>query len=65
MKPEAGSNEERQVLHLERITNHPNYSPGTVEDKWADLKGPYAGGDIAERSFEEYLHIWKTLFCRT
>ena len=47
MKPEAGSNEERQVLHLERIDNHPNYSTGTVDDKGADMKGPYAGGDIA------------------
>ena len=47
VKPEAGSNDEKQVLHLERITNHPSYSPGTVGDIGADLKGPYAGGDIA------------------
>ena len=47
VKPEAGSNEETQVLHLAKITNHPNYSPGTEKDVGADLKGPYAGGDIA------------------
>ena len=47
VKPEAGSNDEKQVLHLERITNHPSYSPGTNDDIGADLKGPYAGGDIA------------------
>ena len=47
VKPEAGSNEETQVLHLEKITNHPDYSPGTTNDVGADLKGPYAGGDIA------------------
>ena len=36
-----------QVLHLEKIINHPNYSPGTVADLGPDLKGPYAGADIA------------------
>ena len=36
-----------QVLHLEKIINHPNYSPGTVGDLGPDLKGPYAGADIA------------------
>ena len=35
------------VLYLDKITNHPSYSPGTQEDIGANLKGPYAGGDIA------------------
>ena len=35
------------VLYLDKITNHPRYSPGTQEDIGANLKGPYAGGDIA------------------
>ena len=46
VKPEA-DDDERQVLDLDGIANHPSYTPGTVEDVGADLKGPYAGGDIA------------------
>ena len=47
IKPEAMSKEKEVVLHLDRITNYPDYSPGTPADTGADMKGPYAGGDIA------------------
>ena len=47
IQPEASSKEEEVVLYLDKITNHPSYSPGTPEDIGANLKGPYAGGDIA------------------
>ena len=47
IKPEADSEEEEVVLYLDRITNHPSYSPGTPADTGANMKGPYAGGDIA------------------
>lgn len=47
IKPEASSVEEEVVLYLDRITNHPSYSPGTPADTGANIKGPYAGGDIA------------------
>ena len=32
---------------IERITNFPGYEQGTNEDTGENLKGPYAGGDIA------------------
>ena len=47
IKPESSSAEEEVVLFLDRITNFPGYTTGTAEDTGADLKGPYAGGDIA------------------
>ena len=47
IKPEGKSDEEEVVLYLDRITNYPDYSPGTPADTGADMKGPYAGGDIA------------------
>ena len=46
VKPEA-KDKRRVVLDLKRISNHPNYSPGTAEDKGPNLKGPYNGADIA------------------
>ena len=47
IQPEASSLEEEVVLYLDRISNHPSYSPGTPADTGPDMKGPYAGGDIA------------------
>ena len=47
IKPESSSVEDEVVLFLDRITNFPGYTTGTEEDKGANLKGPYAGGDIA------------------
>ena len=47
IKPESSSAEEEVVLFLDRITNFPGYTTGTENDKGANLKGPYAGGDIA------------------
>ena len=47
IKPESTSVEEEVVLFLDRITNFPGYATGTEEDTGANLKGPYAGGDIA------------------
>ena len=47
IQPEADSDEEEVVLYLDRITNYPSYSSGTPADTGANLKGPYAGGDIA------------------
>ena len=47
IKPESTSVEEEVVLFLDRITNFPGYTTGTEEDTGANLKGPYAGGDIA------------------
>ena len=41
------SKEKEVVLYLDRITNYPDYSPGTPADTGAEMKGPYAGGDIA------------------
>ena len=35
------------MLFLDKITNYPRYTTGTEEDTGANLKGPYAGGDIA------------------
>ena len=47
IKPESSSAEEEVVLFLDRITNFPGYTTGTIEDTGSNLKGPYAGGDIA------------------
>ena len=47
LQPEQLSEEEEIVLAIERIANHPSYTPGTNADKGANLKGPYAGSDIA------------------
>ena len=47
VQPEANSEEEEVVLYLDRITNFPTYTSGTPADTGANLKGPYAGGDIA------------------
>ena len=35
------------MLAIDRITNHPNYDPGSQDDRGGDMKGPYAGYDIA------------------
>ena len=47
IEPEQSSPEEELVLQIEDMVNHPSYEQGTEEDKGADLKGPYAGADIA------------------
>ena len=47
IKPGGMSKEKEVVLYLDRITNYPDYSPGTPADTGAEMKGPYAGGDIA------------------
>ena len=46
-QPEQVSPEKELVLEILEIINFPGYNPGTNEDKGKDLKGPYAGGDIA------------------
>ena len=47
IQPEQVSPEKELVLQIERITNSPGYEQGTDEDTGENLKGPYAGGDIA------------------
>ena len=47
IKPEVNSDENEVVLQIDRIVNNPRYTPGTSDDEGADLKGPYAGFDIA------------------
>ena len=47
IKPEVNSDEKEVVLQIDRIANNPRYTPGTSNDMGADLKGPYAGFDIA------------------
>ena len=47
IEPEQDSDEDETVVDIERIVNHPDYDPGTPADLGADLKGPYAGSDIA------------------
>ena len=47
VQPEQVSPEKELVLKIERITNFPGYEQGTDEDTGENLKGPYAGGDIA------------------
>ena len=34
-------------MKIEQIINFPKYQQGTAEDRGENLKGPYAGGDIA------------------
>ena len=47
VQPEQVSVEKEVVLQIRKITNHPGYQQGTNEDTGENLKGPYAGGDIA------------------
>ena len=47
IQPEQVSEEEEVVLKIRKITNFPGYQQGTNEDTGENLKGPYAGGDIA------------------
>ena len=47
IQPEQVSEEKEVVLKIRKITNYPGYQQGTNEDTGANLKGPYAGGDIA------------------
>ena len=47
IQPEQVSVEKEVVLEIRKITNFPGYQQGTNEDKGENLKGPYAGGDIA------------------
>ena len=47
IQPEDRSPEEEIVLEIAKISNSPTYSVGTSEDVGENLKGPYAGGDIA------------------
>ena len=47
IQPEQVSEEKEVVLKIRKITNYPGYQQGTNEDTGTNLKGPYAGGDIA------------------
>ena len=47
IQPEQVSEEKEVVLKIRKITNYPGYQQGTNEDTGQNLKGPYAGGDIA------------------
>ena len=47
IQPEQVSVEKEVVLEIRKITNYPGYQQGTNEDTGENLKGPYAGGDIA------------------
>ena len=47
IQPEQVSPEKELVLNIEQIKNFPGYQQGTDEDTGENLKGPYAGGDIA------------------
>ena len=47
IQPEQASLEKELVLKIVAITNFPGYRQGTKEDRGENLKGPYAGGDIA------------------
>ena len=47
IQPEQVSPEEELVLKIREIVNYPGYEQGTSNDRGANLKGPYAGGDIA------------------
>ena len=47
IQPEQVSVEKEVVLKIRKITNFPGYQQGTNEDTGENLKGPYAGGDIA------------------
>ena len=47
IQPEQVSPEKELVLEIMSITNFPGYQQGTESDTEENLKGPYAGGDIA------------------
>ena len=47
IQPEQVSPEKELVLNIEQIKNFPGYQQGTDEDTGENMKGPYAGGDIA------------------
>ena len=47
IQPEQVSPEKELVLEIMSITNFPGYRQGTESDTEENLKGPYAGGDIA------------------
>ena len=47
IQPEQVSPEKELVLEIMSITNFPGYQQGTESDTAENLKGPYAGGDIA------------------
>ena len=47
IQPEQVSEEKEVVLKIKKITNFPGYQQGTDKDTGENLKGPYAGRDIA------------------
>ena len=47
IQPEQVSPEKELVLKIRRIVNFPGYQQGGNRDRGENLKGPYAGGDIA------------------
>ena len=47
IQPEQVSPENEVVLKLRKITNYPGYEQGSSRDTGPNLKGPYAGKDIA------------------
>ena len=47
IQPEQVSPEKELVLKILKIINFPGYQQGTNKDRGENLKGPYAGGDIA------------------
>ena len=47
IEPEQVSREKELVLKIWKIINFPGYQQGTNKDRGENLKGPYAGGDIA------------------
>ena len=47
IQPEQVSPEKELVLKIRRIINFPGYQQGANRDRGENLKGPYAGGDIA------------------
>ena len=47
IEPEQVSPEKELVLKIWKIINFPGYQQGTNKDRGENLKGPYAGGDIA------------------
>ena len=47
IQPEQVSPEKELVLKILKIINFPGYQQGTNKNRGENLKGPYAGGDIA------------------
>ena len=47
IEPEQVSQEKELVLKIWKIINFPGYQQGTNKDMGENLRGPYAGGDIA------------------